>query len=301
MTLPNFLIVGAAKSGTSSLFQYLTQHPRIYGIPNIEPSFFAFEGKKVNFAGPGDEVLNRSIATEYNDYSALFERVTDEIAIGEKSVIYLHSEKAPSRIRHYIPNAKIIVILRNPVDRAISSFSHLVRDGFEGLSNFTDALSAEEKRVEDNWQHLWWYTRLGFYYESLVRYFDLFPREQIAIFTYDEFRSDPVGVLQNLFGYLGVDSTFVPDISFRYNVSGLPKSQLLHAFLMQPSLLKSGVKLLVPGYIREKMRLKIIAKNINPTKINIADSDRKFLRDLYREDILNTQSLIGKDLSAWLV
>ena len=300
MILPNFLVIGAAKSGTSSLYQYLVQHPQVYGSRKKEPSFFAFEGETVRFQGPGDEVYNNSVVTQLEDYTALFRGVSHEIAVGEASVVYLYSEKAPARIRHYIPGTKLIAILRNPVDRAISSYSHLLRDQREPNRDFSKALEAEEKRIAANWQHLWHYTRMGFYFNQLKRYFDLFPSKQIAVFTYDEFSSNPLETLQAIFRFLNVDTGFLPDTSYRHNVSGTPRSRLLHDFLVHPSLLKSGMKLLVPSSIRMQLQLALMRRNIKQGELEIPYATVDYLRELYRDDIVQLQRFIGKDLSGWL-
>ena len=157
MILPNFLIIGSAKAGTTSLHYYLNQHPEIYMTAVKEPRFFALEGKNLNFSGPDKDIINSTSVTTYEEYIALFEEVSSEKAIGETSPLYLYSEKAIQRIHHYLPDVKLIVILRNPIDRAFSCYTHLLREGYESLS-FADSLKAEEGRIHDNWAHLWHYT-----------------------------------------------------------------------------------------------------------------------------------------------
>src|SRR5580765_3646808 len=120
MTLPNFLIIGAGKSGTTALYEYLKQHPQVYMSPVKEPRFFAFEGESVNFGGPWGERLNPEVMAfnSIASYSALFEDVEDETAIGEASPIYLWAAKAAARIHRRVPDARLIAILRDPVERA---------------------------------------------------------------------------------------------------------------------------------------------------------------------------------------
>ena len=300
MVLPNFLIIGAAKSGTSSIFDYLVQHPLIFGPTKKEPCYFAFKDSRPNFQGPGDEILNESVVTNYSDYLSLFDGVTRETAIGEASVVYLHSKEAPHRIRELIPEVKLIAILRNPVDRAISSFSHLKRDGFETSPSLDDALVLEPVRKANNWQHLWLYSEMGFYAGALEGYYALFPAENIAVFTYDQLKTDPLGLIRNMYAFLGVDESFMPDMSYRHNVSGIPKSRFVHELLRRPSLLKTIAKTILPDQARSSLRRIITRKNITPARIDISDSTRKYLRDLYREDILRTQSIINRDLGSWL-
>lgn len=300
MNLPNFLIIGAAKAGTSSVFNYLTQHPDVYGPDIKEPAFFAFENEAVDFKGPGDASLNQTVITDINDYQSIFNAVTDEQAIGEASVIYLYSDKAPYKIKHYIPDTKIIVVLRNPIERAVSSYSHLRRDGFETFNDINMAFKEEGNRIKNNWQHLWHYQAMGFYYESLKRYYDMFPEENIAIYLYDEFKRDALGVLKKMFGFLQVNETFIPEMSRKYNVSGIPKSKSIHRILSQPSVLKTGVKKIIPESTRKLIRAYITDKNITPQKIEITESTLKYLKQNYKEDILKTQNLINMDLSSWV-
>lgn len=300
MTLPNFLIIGAAKAGTSSIFNYLIQHPQVYGPVIKEPAFFAFENKIVDFRGPGDEFLNQTIVTDLEAYQSLFENVIDEHAIGEASVVYLYNEQAPYRIQHYTPDTKIIVILRNPVDRAISSFGHLRREGFEPCISLDDALNEEDTRKRNNWQHLWHYRSMGYYYDSLKRYYDHFPAKNIAIYLYDEFRRDSIGVLSSMFEFLEVDDTFIPETSYKYNVTGVPKSKVVHSLLRQPSAFKDSVKKIVPEETRKRIRMFITEKNISPQKVEASESTRQFLKQIYQEDIIKTQDLTKTDLTPWL-
>lgn len=302
MTLPNFLIIGAAKSGTSSLFSYLGQHPEIYTSPIKGPCFFAFEeGQKVKVSGPGDqEVFDRHIITDLGTYRALFDGVRDEKAFGEASVLYLYSPTAPSRIKRYIPDVKLIAILRNPVDRAFSSFLHLRRDGREPRDDFADGLKAEDGRVAAQWQHLWHYTRVGFYYTQLSRYFDVFRSDQMAIYTYDEFRTNTPKVLREIFSFLGVNDAFVPNTSTWHNVSGIPKLRSMHTFLTRPNRIKRIVKPLFPSSLRKTLRSQAIKWNTVTGKSKLSEDTRRYLIDLYREDILKLQSLIQRDLSPWL-
>ncbi len=302
MTWPSFLIIGAAKAGTSSVYAYLGQHPEIYTSPIKGPCFFAFdEGARVRVAGPGDQAtFDRHVVTDAAAYRRLFDGVRDEKAAGEASVLYLYSPTAAARIRRAIPAVKLIAILRDPAERAFSSFLHLRRDGREPLADFADALAAEDDRVRAQWQHLWHYTRLGFYHEQLRRYVALFPREQVAVFTDDELRANPRAVLRRIFAFLGVDDTFVPDVSRRHNVSGQPRSRLVHRFLGEPGALKSLVKPLVPAAMRTRLRARANRWNVDGRRPRLPDDLRRALVALYRDDIVKLQALIDRDLSGWL-
>lgn len=296
MVMPNFLIIGAAKAGTTSLYYYLNQHPQIYMSSVKEPRFFALEGEKLNFQNP-DQGINHTSVTSLDEYCALFNEVTDEMAIGEASPLYLYSTKATERIKHYIPDAKLIAILRDPVQRAFSCYTHLVRENYEKLS-FEQGLKEEEQRIQKNWAHLWHYKHGGYYYKQLKRYFDTFPAEQIKVFLYEELNTDSVAVVQDTLRFLGVDDSFVPDLT-RMNVSGVPKSRLLHTFLNTNNPVRNFLKPLFPKDLRESASRQIKKWNLE-RKLTLAPETRNDLINLYREDILQLQDLIQKDLSKWL-
>ncbi|MGD1930943.1 MAG: sulfotransferase [Leptolyngbyaceae cyanobacterium] len=296
MTLPNFLIIGSAKGGTSSLHYYLRQHPQIF-MPDLkEPRFFALEGGILNFQNP-DSAINYNSITTLREYESLFANVTNELGIGEASPLYLYSEKAARRIKHYVPDAKLMVILRNPVDRAFSCYTHLLREGYETLS-FEAALKAESERRQNNWAHLWHYREAGYYYRQLKPYFELFNPEQIKIYLFDEFKQDNHAVLTDIYDFLGVDRDFVPDMT-RQNVSGMPKSRRLQKFFSQKNVFRSTIQAVMPKEIRHTVAAKIKAWNIGK-KPKLNPETRHQLMLEYRDDILQLQTLIAKDLTSWI-
>jgi len=297
MTLPNFLMIGAQKSGTTAIYAYLSQHPQVFTSENKEPGFFAFEGLQRSFAGPDDARAGRYIVRDLERYRRLFEKVGDKARAGEASSIYLYAPQAAERIHHYIPNAKLIAVLRDPVDRAYSAYRHLVRDGRESLS-FEGGLAAEPGRTAANWHPIFHYKQRGFYYAQLRRFFELFRREQIAVYTYDEFKADPRALLKSMFAFLGINPDFRPDTSVRHNVSGVPRYRLLHAIIDRPSRAKDLAKRLLPAGAA-RLYAALMSRNIEVSEPKIAREIERALREEYREDILQLESLIGRDLSAW--
>jgi hypothetical protein len=299
VTLPNFLVIGASKSGTTSLYYYLQQHPDVYMSPVKEPRFFALEGRKLDFRGPGaQERINRWAVTDIEEYRALFEGVEGEKAIGEASPTYLHSPQAPGRIKHYVPEARLIALLRNPVQRAYSAYVQHVRDGREPLS-FSEALREEEGRLRDNWSPGWGYKRIGFYHRHLKRYYEMFGEERIKVYLYEELSEDPVGVSRDIFRFLGVDDAFEPDTSLRHNPSGIPRSRALLGLVKRPNAVKSALKPLLPGGVRKRISVNVqnwMLEKAPP----LPEEARGELAEAYREDILGLQDLIGRDLSGWL-
>ena len=296
--MPNFIILGAAKSGTTALYHYLQQHPQIYLSPIKETEFFAFEGEDLNFQGPKD--MPRLSITTLEDYQAQFDGVEDETAIGEASPVYLYSSKAPERIHNYLPDAKLIVILRNPVERAYSQFLMFVRDNREPLRDFMQAVDEEETRIAQNWAWGWHYVRVGLYHQQLKRYFERYRREQIKVYLHEELKSNTDGVLRDIFDFLEVDNTFIPNTSVKHNISGIPQNNLIHSWLYKKNLIKELVK----PFLSEKLRKDIFRKLKKKQKLHKPELTKEIKQQLlpfFQEDILKLQELIDKDLSGWLV
>ncbi len=295
--MPNFLILGAAKAGTTSLYHYLRQHPDIYMSPVKEPKFFALENEPLEFSRPGDrEKMQRSSVTDLDSYRALFRGAAAAKAVGEASTLYLYSSVAPSRIKHYVPAAKMLAILRHPVERAYSNFLYMARKGEEPLRDFEQALRQEATRRA--WMPTWHYTERGFYHRQLRRYYDLFPRDQIRVYLYEDLSTDPTGLLRDVFRFVGVDESFTPESLSRHNVSGLPRSEALHGLLARPHAVRSVVRRFLPRAMRQRVAAKIRRRNLY--RPQLSDRTRERLNTIYRDDILRLQDLIQRDLSRWL-
>lgn len=297
MTLPNFLIVGAHKGGTTALYHYLTQHPQIFMSKMKEPGFFDFEGKTPDFRGPGDQELYSSVVNNIDDYLKLFEDVSQETAIGEATVYYLYSLMAPQRIQHHIPHVKLIAILRNPVDRAYSAYMHAVRDGRETLS-FAKALEQEESRISDNWEYIWHYQNMGFYSNQLKQYFQYFEREKFRIHLYDDLNDNPTYVLKDIFQFLNVDDSFMPKFFTRINISGVRKSKTIDALLNDNNSIKQFLKPFLPAGFRKSIANHLRTQNFS--KPPYPSEVKKKLINVFREDVLELQDMLDRDLSHWL-
>jgi hypothetical protein len=260
-----------------------------------EPNFFAIAGEQPGSVPARDGLAKRltrgplEVATiaDIESYSALFQQVTDEVAIGEASPLYLITPTASERIKHYLPRVKLIAILRNPVDRAYSAHSLRWLYGGQERASFGQAI-----------RDIYW----GFYYAHLRSYFSIFARTQIKIHLYDDFKANPVWVLQDIFGFLGTDDTFVPDLSVQYNVGGAPKNRAWRAFLLGLGPAASAFKPLVPAAVRPKMvdMLHRLQRRAFTQPPPLEPAARAELIEIYREDILKLQDLLQRDLSAWL-
>ncbi|MCB0184311.1 MAG: sulfotransferase [Caldilineaceae bacterium] len=297
--MPNFLIIGAAKAGTTSLYNYLQQHPEVYMCPLKEPKFFSLEGNPLTFAGPGDQRANRHTVTRLDEYQALFAKAHTQKAVGEKSPIYLYDAETPQRIKHYLPDVKLIVIMRNPIERAYSNYLHMVRDSRESHSNFLDALEAEEQRIQQNWAYGWHYRQMGYYATQLTRYYEHFDPAQIQVYLHEDLRNEPQQMLQSLFRFIGVDPTFMPDMSLQENKTGIPVNAKLQLFLKYEHPLKDLAKPLLPKRYRERLRVNVLNRNLRKAP-KLDPTVRDALKEEYRSDILHLETLIQRDLRAWL-
>jgi hypothetical protein len=297
VTLPNFLVIGAAKSGTTSLYEYLRQHPQIFMSPLKETNFFAFDGDKPGFGGPDGDVFNRDSVYRPDEYMRLFECRTDELAIGEVSPRYLGVSGAALRIKRCIPDAKLIAILRNPADRAFSAFSMRKRDGWEPCDTLDEAIADEPRRLKERWGS-GIYLRHGFYAKLLQPYFEHFARDQIRIYLYDDLLAAPNGLLEDLFGFLGVDQQFRPVTSQQFNVSGVIRNPVMRLIWTKTHPMQRAIRPLLPKTARQRVSRFFIG--LGKERLPFPPDQRGRLIDRYRTDIQQLQDLIGRDLSAWL-
>jgi Sulfotransferase family len=301
VTLPNFLVIGAAKCGTDSLCSYLSQHPDVYMSPIREPNFFMADGTpEIPFCGPGDkEYLRDMWVSTLAGYESLFDDVAEQRAIGEGTAWYIYDEGAPCRIRHYVPEAKLIVSLRNPVDRAYSAYTMLLGEGREPFADFARAIDAEEDRTNHNWEPIWHYIKMGFYAGQIRRYHRYFNPDQLKVIIYDDFNSRPREVLQDLFHYLGVDDEFQADTSTRYNVSLVPRYPALKAAIGRQTRMRAAFGKILPLTVRNQL-LRGARQSLMVRPTPIAQELRHRLTDVFRSDILELQELIRRDLTHWL-
>jgi hypothetical protein len=275
MTLPNFIIIGAAKAGTTSLYHYLRQHPDVFMSAVKEPRYYWQEG----VAEGRLEIFGREA------YERLFSDVTSQRAVGEATTHYLNSPTAAERIAADLPDVKLIVSLRNPADRAYSSYLGRLQGG-------------EERRgVDEAMQPGSYYVESSRYYASLSRYFERFDRSRIKVLLFDDLVANPRAVMREVYEFLGVDSTFEVDVATTHNRAAIPRSAIANRVLLQTGLF---VHRLLPPSVRNTgitgrlQRLFLHRPEPLPAAI------RRQLLEQFREDIGKTAALIGRPLAHWL-
>jgi hypothetical protein len=309
---PNFFIVGAPKAGTTSLYHYLDQHPDIYMSPLKEPSHFSLEVRPENFEpalqpqarrdeeavrnylnGPMDQKRFSGIVRNYDDYLRLFTSAHNQKAIGEASVCYLWSKTAPQAIASRLPHARIVIVLRDPSNRAFSQYLHNISDGVVSTS-FRNHINASLHRTGNCFGVLHPMLEFGLYTDQVQRYLDTFPREQIGIWLYEDTKRS--NFLSEVLCFLQVDPTFTLDTTTRHLQPQLPRITGISQTLRRRGVW-TKLKNLTPAALKPFVRNLAYRKT---GSAKISPEDRAFLIYYYEEDILKLAKLLDRDLSNWL-
>ncbi|MEL6257630.1 MAG: sulfotransferase [Pseudomonadota bacterium] len=300
MALPSLIVIGAGKSGTTSLHKYLDSHPEIFMCRPKEPRFFGYAGTEPGFAGPGDDRL--VCLTDQGEYERLFDDAAPGQVLGDASTWYLTSPNAPQNIRRLTPDATMVAVLRNPVERCFSHWMHLMREGVEQVDDFVAACLKEPERIAANWSPHWHYVRQSRYHEGLSRYLEVFPRGQIRIFLYEDLVDDPIGVAREIYRMVGVDEAFEPDTTERLNVGGVPRSRILQRYLENSAWSSNDplrwAKRLAPKSVKKSLKRAVTQANLSQD-VELSLDDRRRIGDLLADDLDRLEDLIGRDLSAW--
>jgi hypothetical protein len=294
--MPTFLVIGAARSGTTALHQYLRQHPDVFMPEAKEPNFFAFEGRDLDFCGPAADWVNNSV-TRTEDYDRLFAGSAHK-ARGEASPLYLYVDGTAPRIRARLPEVRMIAVLRDPAEQAYSHFLYAKRNMIEPLDDFEAAIQAADERMRRRWQPLFDYADFPRYAQQLERFYACFSREQIRLFLYEELQHDPLSVLGQIFAFIGVDSSFVPNTSHRPNAGGRPRNTWLQDLVMRPHAVTRLIGAAVPYELRLRLKDKLSDRNLR--RDALPAGAKALLRARQRDDTLRLQDLIGRDLAPWL-
>ena len=301
--LPDFLIIGAGKSGTTSLDNYLKQHPDVYMSPVKEPDFFAYDRIDLSTLDKDALAHYHTSITKIEDYIPLFKGAKPNQVVGETSNTYLVIDGTAETIKDYIPDVKLIAILRQPTERLYSRYLHLAREEELPSENFEDVLDRDS---------IWWVrndlVKEGFYYKNLSRYFDIFPKENIKVYLNEDLKKDSNALMDDLFHFIGVNPLESINDSVKYNKSGFIKNKFYDRTLGHNSVIKQALRKMMPTKAYEKIKESIWLqkmvnnlKNRNLDQPNLdKDLHRRITNDIYREDIEKLQALIGRDLSHWL-
>tara|TARA_B110000240_G_scaffold38310_1_gene42463 strand:- start:7768 stop:8676 length:909 start_codon:yes stop_codon:yes gene_type:complete len=296
--LPNFLIVGAAKSGTSSLHNYLNQHPEVF-MPSYDKKGMKVKEPRFLIKDLVKHRLHNGV-WDWEEYKSLFNNVKDEVFIGESTVLYLYFYKhAIGNIKKYLgENVKIIIMLRNPTDRAYSAFQHVSR-GFKEQNSFEEALEIEEGRLDEEFSltPMVMYREMGLYYDMVREYKVNF--KDVHIVFYEDFRDDTHGEIKKVFDFLGTTIDTNIDFLSHHNVGGTRwKNEKMKHFIMKNSSLKSVLKKVSPNFFKKFVRETLISISTDKV-LPMKENTRIKLNKFFEDDVKKLSDLLNVDLTHW--
>lgn len=291
MKLPNFIIVGAPKCGTTSLYYYLKQHNDIYMPERKELHYFTYNYMKNMVAGPGDRQILSSLCSTREAYEGYYEKVKFEKAVGEVSPSYFYFPDIGERIIRELGRVKIIFMLRDPIEKAFSQYMHLVRDNRE-TKKFSDALRVEKKRIKEGRAVIWRYAESSLYADKLQKYMEIFGEQNIKVILFDDLKSSPAAVMRDAFRFLEVDDSFQPKTSVIYNRSGRPRLRIVADLISKTNPILTRAQSIIPPKIRTPIRLKLLEFNTGK-KDEIDDESSMYLRAYFESDVEKLGEVIG--------
>jgi len=291
---PTFLILGAAKAGTTALYELLSQHPQIYLPFDKEPMFFSH-----------DENYRRGFDWYIKTY---FEGAENYPARGEATPHYLYwAEKTAARIASHIPiqDARLVIILRNPVTRAYSWYWNMVKEGKEDLP-FLDALRAEPERLKHEYEKLmkngamtYGYLRGSDYIPQIKTFHQFFPHDHFFYMKQEDITNLPSKPFSDLLGFLGADADFNPVVE-NVNPAALPRSKKWHQLLHGRSAAKEVIKRWLPRKFRYQLKIRLRDANlVSFSYPPIEEEALVFLKERFSSQIMELEQLTGLDLADW--
>ncbi len=300
--LPDFVIIGAPKAGTTALHRALLPHPELYLSPVKEPKFFLCDERPPRGQrGPGDAHSAQEWIWRRDKYEALFDAAPPGTRCGESTPFYLSDRAAHIRMALTIPSARLIVVLRDPVDRAYSNWMHAWSDGLEPIDCFADACAAEPERIAEGWAPFWHYTRLGRYGEQLEHLFSVFPREQVHVVRYRDLVDAPQSSLNAICAFLGVEQNLlalVPAENSRPFVRSSLRSAAIARTIRAGAAAGAHVR---PEVWRAASKPMVWALQRNGTRRpELSVGERRRLVAVFADDVRRLEELTGREFDGWL-
>jgi hypothetical protein len=302
VALPDFLVAGVPKAGTTALHAALAQHPGLFLSEIKEPKFFLTDGPPpAKGGGPGDALTYREHVWRREDYEALFDGAPPGVPVGESTPLYLYDRAAMRRISEMIPAVKLIVIVRDPVERAHSNWTHLWSAGLEPIGDFVRACAEEDRRIAAGWASFWHYTRMGLYGEQLQYAYTLFPRDQIRVFRYRMLVDEPARTLDEICMFLGVKPGVVTEIP-RQNVTAHPEPTLAHRAVSLGMRAGNLAGRMLPGNAASAMTrpLERFLQRSKRQRQPLSWAERQALIPRFTDDIALLERILGEDFSNWV-
>lgn len=284
---PNLFIVGAAKAGTTSLHAYLAQHPDVFMSPVKEPHYYSRVRPSAE-----QRAIMRHVVSEEAEYRLLFEGSEGFRVVGEASPSYLWEQGTAPRLAESHPDARIVAILRDPVERAFSHYLMDLKLGVQSLP-FLQAVEVDEKQEEKGWGVSHLYLELGFYGEQLERYFANFPTEKLLVLTFDELTGNRIETIARLLEFLDLEPADAGrfDLDEVHNRFAAPRGWLARRMLSSDLVRSVGDRL--PRTFRRAVRRRVLERH-GVDKPTMADDVRSYLRSRYDADTRRLEQLLGR-------
>ena len=296
--LPNFIVAGFPKCGTTSLYYYLMEHPEIFVPEQKELHFFTSEILSRDTAGKDDDALKDFFVTSQEAYESLYKTAAEDKLRGDFSPSYGNYPSIIPSIKDTLgSDTKIIFMLRDPVKRAYSNYLHLVREGRETLP-FYEGLLAEDKRRTEGYSDFWYYRWNSEYADKIMAYQEVFPDLKVIVF--EEFIKDPKEGVKEIYRFLGVDENFTPkNVGTTFNVGGVFEKNVFTNFIFGQSPLKNRLKKTfpIPTFLK-KWKLAIITKYKKPTP-EMDQASEAFLISKLKEDVTALNKQFALNISNW--
>ncbi len=302
MPLPDFLIAGVPKAGTTALHAALARHPGLF-LPAVkEPKFFLTDGPPPRTGGPGDVQTYQEHVWRRSDYEALFDPAPAGALKGEATPFYLYDNATHDRLGALVPGAKLILLLRDPVDRAHSNWTHLWNAGLEPEADFLTACRAEHRRKAAGWADFWHYVSLGLYGRQVQHLFKVFPREQVLLLRYRELKDAPAATLDRVSAFLGVETGVVHEIPRenvnRHVVEDNDVNRALRWLLRAGGTF--GHRFPVPLRLAARGPLLTLLHRKHGKRPVTTPEERAALLPLFADDIALLQDVTGESYDDWL-
>lgn len=279
---PNFFIVGTPRGGTTSLYSYLENHPEIY-LPSLkEPHFFSVPEVL-------DTYYKTTIIEDENTYMNLYKDVKEQEAIGDLSTSYLFNKNSPERIKQFNPEARIIMVLRSPADRAISHYLMDYNLGYIDVPFFE--VIKEKEKYSIFYRE---YIELGYYEAQIKNYYRFFDKSKILIVLSDELFSNPKKTISKVYNFIGVNNSYLPNSLEIYNQYSKPKFRLIKKINHSKTI--KYILNNMPNGLKTKIKERLYTDKKKPE----LTKEKEFLKKMYKEDINETANFINRDLSAWI-
>jgi len=305
---PDFIIIGAAKSGTTAMYELLRRHPDIYFSPVKEPHYFSdFDVREFTSAFRRNNVIDpenyfsqsplpqqfQLFINDPDQYSRLYEDAPEGKIRGEASTSYLYSERAPKAILKHNPDTRLIAILRNPVERAFSHHTMALKYGYT-TDDFLTALKKDQAKKEKGWSRSELFLELGHYDDQLERYYKYFPRNQIHVIIHEEWRVQPQKTMNRVTGFLKTTPLNLPEQK-THNTGEVPRYAQLNQWLH-----RMGLRQYLADQLPTAMKEKLRSWYLKPKEVDLMTPEaRDFLEEYYRSRIRRLEDLLKRSLSIW--